>query len=320
MIFSDDLLFIHVPKTAGMSVSNALLKHLDGKVYYTVPEGHGNSKYGEEIVVGSRHQTLASADAYFMEKGFAHRVANFKYVVAMVRKPYEIEVSRYHYLRKGHAWDKGVAQKLAMAGDFHAFVAGSKWWFKFRDYYTIDGYVPDNLHIVRYENFEETLVRSFGDCFKGKLSMPRVNKSHNTDYREYFNKETETLVYEKYRWIFDKGYFTKRSTKQLYDPKVSRFLPDRYVRGTCHHCNEPGATGDQCEACGQMIDPLLLIDPISEITHEPAEVRETTHWYLRLNDFEKPLNVKEWHRQGSPPLDTNTRQRYGTGSAGQGGY
>ncbi|MBU0618523.1 MAG: methionine--tRNA ligase [Planctomycetes bacterium] len=106
-----------------------------------------------------------------------------------------------------------------------------------------------------------------------------------TDLHERFSQEF-------FKRIFDKGYFTKRSTKQLYDPKANRFLPDRFVRGTCHHCNEPGATGDQCEACGQMIDPLLLIDPISEITHEPADVRETTHWYLRLNDFEKPL--REW--------------------------
>lgn len=92
--------------------------------------------------------------------------------------------------------------------------------------------------------------------------------------------------------IHERGYFTKRRTKQLYDPTARRFLPDRYVRGTCHHCGAPGATGDQCEACGQMIDPLLLVDPVSEITGRPAEVRETTHWYLRLSDFEKPL--REW--------------------------
>ena len=92
--------------------------------------------------------------------------------------------------------------------------------------------------------------------------------------------------------IFEKGYFSKRTTKQLYDPQAQRFLPDRYVRGTCHHCGAPEANGDQCEACGQMIDPLLLVDPVSEITGQPAEVRETTHWYLRLNDFEQPL--KEW--------------------------
>jgi methionyl-tRNA synthetase len=102
----------------------------------------------------------------------------------------------------------------------------------------------------------------------------------------------ERFSQEFFKRIHEKGYFTKRHTKQLFDPKANRFLPDRYVRGTCHHCHTPGATGDQCEACGQMIDPLLLIDPVSEITGEPTEVRETTHWYLRLNDFEKPL--RDW--------------------------
>ncbi len=99
--------------------------------------------------------------------------------------------------------------------------------------------------------------------------------------------------------IHEKGYFTKRRLKQLYDPVAQRFLPDRYVRGTCHHCNTPDATGDQCEACGQMIDPLLLKDPRSEITPgQPAEVRETTHWYLRLSDFEKPLQAWLESKQG----------------------
>ncbi|MBK8913172.1 MAG: methionine--tRNA ligase [Phycisphaerales bacterium] len=94
--------------------------------------------------------------------------------------------------------------------------------------------------------------------------------------------------------IHEQGFFTKRSVKQLYDPRAERFLPDSYVRGTCHHpdCASPRAKGDQCEQCGRLIDPLLLINPVSEITGERAVVRETTHWYLRLADFEQRLT--EW--------------------------
>jgi len=114
----------------------------------------------------------------------------------------------------------------------------------------------------------------------GGTHQPGFAEMHQRFSQEFFTR------------IHEQGYFTKRSTKQLFDPKVQRFLPDRYVRGTCHHCGASGATGDQCEACGQMIDPLLLVDPISEITGEPAEVRETTHWYLRLGAFEKPL--RKW--------------------------
>jgi methionyl-tRNA synthetase len=112
--------------------------------------------------------------------------------------------------------------------------------------------------------------------------------THHPDYAELHERFSQDF----FRRIHDKGFFSKRRTKQLYDRQADRFLPDRFVRGTCHHCGFDRATGDQCEACGQMIDPLLLRNPISVITNQPAEVRETTHWYLRLSDFEQPL--RQW--------------------------
>ncbi|MCK4341734.1 MAG: methionine--tRNA ligase [Phycisphaerae bacterium] len=112
--------------------------------------------------------------------------------------------------------------------------------------------------------------------------------THHPDYLELH----ERLSQEFFTRIHERGYFTKRRTKQLYDPQAGRFLPDRFVRGTCHFCGFDRATGDQCEHCGQMIEPLLLKNPISVITDQPAEVRDTTHWYLQLNSFQRPL--KEW--------------------------
>jgi methionyl-tRNA synthetase len=104
----------------------------------------------------------------------------------------------------------------------------------------------------------------------------------------------ERMSQEFFRRIHDKGCFTKRRTRQLFDPAANRFLPDRYVRGTCYLCKDHETFGDQCDKTGAIVDPLLLINPISQITGEPAEVRETTHWYLKLADFEKPL--EEWLR------------------------
>jgi methionyl-tRNA synthetase len=112
--------------------------------------------------------------------------------------------------------------------------------------------------------------------------------THHPDYVGLHERFSQDF----FRRIHARGYFTKRRTKQLYDAQAGRFLPDRFVRGTCHHCGFARATGDQCENCGQMIDPLLLKGPVSVITGQPAEVRETTHWYLRLADFEKPL--QQW--------------------------
>ena len=111
-------------------------------------------------------------------------------------------------------------------------------------------------------------------------------------HQPHYLEMHERFCQEFFQRIHEQGYFTKLRTKQLYDPKAERFLPDRYVRGKCHHCDADGATGDQCESCGQMIDPLLLVDPVSEISGERAEVRETTHWHLSLHKFESPL--KEW--------------------------
>lgn len=106
-----------------------------------------------------------------------------------------------------------------------------------------------------------------------------------------FVETHERLSQAFFRAIHDKGYFTKRSSKQLFDPVAGKFLPDRYVTGVCHYCGKPNANGDQCEACGKSIDPLLLKDPKSALTGAKPEVRETTHWHLRLADFEAPLEA-----------------------------
>ena len=114
-----------------------------------------------------------------------------------------------------------------------------------------------------------------------------------------FVKRHEQISQELFRSIHDKGYFVKRTAAQLYDTEADQFLPDRFVQGTCYHkkddgsaCGYTGAHGDQCESCGNAIDPMELIDPKSTITGSTPEPRETTHWYLRLAQFEAPL--KKW--------------------------
>ncbi len=115
----------------------------------------------------------------------------------------------------------------------------------------------------------------------------------------------ERLSQEFFRRIFDKGYLKKRVSKQLYDTQAQRFLPDRYVRGVCPNCANPEATGDQCDACGNMIDPLLLKNPVSVITPgAPAEVRETAHWYMRLDALQDRLQqwLESKHGQWRPQV------------------
>ncbi len=118
---------------------------------------------------------------------------------------------------------------------------------------------------------------------------------------DIFSRTTEPIHYktsqEFFLSLYNKGYLTEKTIKQLYCPKDRRFLPDRYVEGVCPHCGSPGARGDQCEKCGKWIDPLTLVEPQCMICSTTPEVRETTHLYLDLKKFQDRLRA--W-------LDTKT--------------
>jgi methionyl-tRNA synthetase len=98
--------------------------------------------------------------------------------------------------------------------------------------------------------------------------------------------------------LLENGYLAKRTSSQLYDPEAQRFLPDRYVEGTCPYCGYREARGDQCENCGRTLDPTDLIEPRSRLTGATPESRDTEHFFLLLSKLEEPL--REWleSRQG----------------------
>lgn len=138
--------------------------------------------------------------------------------------------------------------------------------------------------VAKYHTRQELDFASLGISFDvyGGTHTPGYIDRHNELSQAFFNS------------IYDKGFFSKRTIKQLYDAQAEKFLPDRYVQGTCYFpdCNFEGAYGDQCENCGRSIDPLLLKNSKSVLTGATPEVRETTHWFLKLNDFQEPL--RQW--------------------------
>ncbi|MFO0560858.1 MAG: class I tRNA ligase family protein [Polyangiales bacterium] len=85
----------------------------------------------------------------------------------------------------------------------------------------------------------------------------------------------------------------KRSSKQWYDPKVERFLPDRFVVGRCPNpkCDNDRAYSDECDRCGQQYEPEELIEPKSTISDATPVMRETVHWYLNMWAVSEPLRV-----------------------------
>ena len=89
--------------------------------------------------------------------------------------------------------------------------------------------------------------------------------------------------------LHENGYLYKASSKQWYSTAQNRFLPDRYVEGTCYICGNEDARSDQCEKCGSLLEADKLINPRSKIDGSTPELRETEHYYLNLSGLEPEI-------------------------------
>ena len=105
-----------------------------------------------------------------------------------------------------------------------------------------------------------------------------------------------------FRTLYDKGVFIERESEQYYDEEAGQFLADRYITGTCPHCANEHAYGDQCERCGSSLSPTELINPRSAISGSAPVMRSTKHWYLPLDQYEPFLRqwILEEHKEWKP--------------------
>jgi len=111
--------------------------------------------------------------------------------------------------------------------------------------------------------------------------------------------------------LWEAGLIEEVTTRQVYSPADGRFLPDRYVEGTCPNCGYDKARGDQCENCTKQLDPTDLIDPRSAISGDTAlEVRETTHLFLRQSLLRDRLRGWIDAQKGWPVLSTSIARKW----------
>ena len=144
--------------------------------------------------------------------------------------------------------------------------------------------VVDRYHTIIKDSFED-----FGISFD-------VYSRTTSD----IHKETAS---EFFKILHDKGEFIEKESEQYYDEKANQFLADRYIIGTCPHCKNEKAYGDQCEACGTSLNATDLINPKSAITGNTPVLRKTTHWYLPLDKHEPFL--REWILDGHKEWKSN---------------
>ncbi len=140
-------------------------------------------------------------------------------------------------------------------------------------------------------------IREFIDTIHEAQKLTLKNYSIQTDVFTGTSRPETYAYHEKYsqdflRRLFKNGLLEKRITKQWFDPKMKRFLQDRFVRGTCPNCQNSEAYSDECDSCGTQFDPSQLKDPRSQLSDAKPELKDTAHWWLNMWKVADPL--KAW--------------------------
>lgn len=158
------------------------------------------------------------------------------------------------------------------------------------------GIKPSDIADRYHEEFKRSLIDGLG--FSYDLYTRTTTDQH------------ARVVQELFLDLYEKGYLYTKTEKALYSPLLNRFLPDRFVEGTCPKCGYDGARGDQCDDCGTLLDPLELKDPRinpkilkrqGDLSDEDRrlEVRDSEHFYLKLSALQGDLEKWVEERSGT---------------------
>ena len=142
--------------------------------------------------------------------------------------------------------------------------------------------------VDRYHDLIKSSFEQFGISFD--VYSRTTSKIHHQFASDYFRK------------LYDNGKFIQKTTEQFFDPETQEFLTDRNIRGECPRCHAQGAYGDQCEKCGATLSPDELINPYNAVNGNPLTKKETTHWYLPLDQYQQWLEkwILEDHKEWRP--------------------
>ena len=140
-----------------------------------------------------------------------------------------------------------------------------------------EGCTPQDI-VDRYHKIIKDSFAEFGISFD--IYSRTSSKEHHETAAAYFEK------------LYKEGKFVEKTSMQYYDEEAHQFLADRYITGTCPHCGNEHAYGDQCEACGTSLNATDLINPKSALSGAKPVLKETKHWFLPLDQDETWL--RQW--------------------------
>ena len=138
------------------------------------------------------------------------------------------------------------------------------------------------ISVKAYCNEQHDIQRAAGEGFGLSYDFfGRSSSPENAALTQHFAHALEA-----------NGLIEERSSKQVYSVADGRFLPDRYVEGTCPHCGFERARGDQCDNCGRLLDPVDLKDPYSAVSgSKEIEIRDTKHLFLKQSDMQEEIRA-----------------------------
>jgi methionyl-tRNA synthetase len=171
---------------------------------------------------------------------------------------------------------------------------------------------------------EELVARSHKEILDTFSNLGLIYENYTTTTTDNHEK----VVQNVFLVLKERGYIYEDTSKQYFDPKVERFLPDRYVRGTCPKCGNENARGDECPECGAFLDVEDLISPYSTLSDAKPVLKETKHFYLDLKKLEPELSkwinetsdnwrkwvrefTKGWIKEGLKPRAVTRDMKFG---------
>ncbi len=174
-------------------------------------------------------------------------------------------------------------------------------------------YVVSDVFSRFHRSLGSDVLMVSGSDFHGAPVMTKAEKA-GLSYEEYANKSHQSNLdlYERmglqydcftntgtdnhkeisqtlFRTWLDFGFLIEKETEQYFDPKANRYLPDRFVKGTCPNCSNENARGDECPECGKFLEPEDLLEPYSTLSDATPILKKTKHFYIDLAKLQPEL-------------------------------
>lgn len=214
MLINDDFVFLHVPKTAGKSLTKYMIGAWSAPIRGYVSRNQGSElvdvmRPGVTLEVTGGHEDMRKAAAIL--RGQNRRIHDMKAVFVCIRNPYDVAVSTYFFMRE--TYRNNLENRRFRSASERSF---EEFWTTDVDnmpqrWLTLNGKVLPNRRIIRYEHLREdldALAQEFG--FRESL-LPHLNVGSREHYSVYMTRRAEAAIFEKYRYLFDAGHYVRET-------------------------------------------------------------------------------------------------------------